>query len=132
MEARLPETDPALCHALENYCITLWYCFLFEEAIGFQEKAVTGLKRLLGKTDLNTLMAIEGLARTQKTLGAKYMKSKPSEQLGRRHLEAAYEHISFVVEERIKQLGNNQLYTWLAKCSFGAIKGAMGALMMLR
>jgi Tetratricopeptide repeat len=113
-------------HAQEHLGVTLWYCFRFEEARKHQEEAVSGLKRLVGETDLKTLIAMEALARTYRAIGAEHMNS--NEQLGRHYLEMAHRNIMFFVEQRTKQLGDKQPYTWLAKCHLGAIKGAMGEL----
>jgi tetratricopeptide (TPR) repeat protein len=126
MKTKLLETDPAIFHAQEHLGVTLWYCFRFEEARKYQEEAVSGLKRLLGETDLKTLIAMESLARTYRTLGAEHLES--NEQLGRHYLEMAHRNIMFVIEQRTKQLGDKQPYTWLAKCHLGAIKCAMGEL----
>lgn len=126
MTAHLPEDDPALFHARDHFGVTLWYCFRFEEAVEHQEAAVTGLKRLLGEADLKTLLAIEALSRTYQRLGVKYLESNP--ELSHYYLETADRNMTFVVEERTKQLGSKQPYTWLAKVHLGAIKGAMGEL----
>jgi tetratricopeptide (TPR) repeat protein len=126
MKTKLLGTDPAMFHALDHLGITLWYCFRFEEAKEHQEKAVSGLKRLLGENDLETLLAIESLARTYQSLGAEHLQS--NEQLGRHYLEMAQRNIMFVIEQRTKQLGDKQPYTWLAKSRLGAIMGAMGEL----
>ncbi|RDW80348.1 hypothetical protein BP5796_05046 [Coleophoma crateriformis] len=126
MKTQLLGTDPARFHAHEHLGVTLWYCFRFEEAKEHQEKAVSGLKRLLGENDLNTMIAMESLARTYRALGVKYLKTDP--RLGRDYLEMAQDNLMFIIEQRTKQLGEKQPYTWLAKCNLGGVKGAMGEL----
>jgi tetratricopeptide (TPR) repeat protein len=126
MKLRLPETDPAVFHALDHLGLTLWYCFRFEDAKQHQEMAVAGLKRLLGEADLKTLSAIESLAMTYMELGTEYLKT--DRELGGQYLDTAYKDMLFVIEERTKQLGDKQPYTWLAKCNLGRIKSAMGDL----
>jgi len=126
MKTKLPKTDPALYHALEHLGATLWYCYRFEEAKQHQEQAVAGLKELLGEDDLITLIAIESLARTYRSLGVKYL--EVNKEQGQHYLEMADINMTFVLDERIKQLGDKQPYTWLAKCNLGAIKGAKGEL----
>lgn len=126
MRSHLPKTDPAIFHAMEHLGITLWYCFRFEEAIEYQEKAVSGLKELLGENDLRTLVAMESLARTYRDRGTEILET--DEQLGRHFLEMAQRNMVFVLEQRTKQLGDKQPYTWLAQLHLGAIKGAIGEL----
>ncbi|RDW69224.1 hypothetical protein BP6252_08244 [Coleophoma cylindrospora] len=126
MKTQLLGTDPARFHAHEHLGVTLWYCFRFEEAKEHQEKAVSGLKRLLGENDLNTMIAMESLARTYRALGVQYLKTDP--KLGRDYLEMAQDNLMFIIEQRTKQLGEKQPYTWLAKCNLGGVKGAMGEL----
>ena len=124
MKTKIFESDPAMFHALEQLGNTLWYCFLFEEAKEHQEKAVAGLKRLLGDSDLKTLIAIEALSKTYLKLGTKHLES--NNKLGFKYLETARRDMEFVIEQRTKQLGENQPYTWLGKCNLGAIQSAMG------
>jgi len=113
-----------LFHAYCHLGDTLWFCFRFEEAKEHQEKAVVGLKHLLGEADLKTLIAIESLSRTYRSLGVNHLEFDG--ELGRQYLGTAERNMVFVVDERTKQLGDKQPYTWLAKCNLGAIKGAMG------
>ncbi|KAI9042410.1 uncharacterized protein KD926_005488 [Aspergillus affinis] len=91
-----------------------------------QTEAVAGLRRLLGAADLRTLSAMEGLAITCMELGIKHMAT--SKERGEQYLAGAHRDISFVLEERQRQLGDMQPFTWLAKANFAPIKSAMGKL----
>ncbi|KAH8435075.1 uncharacterized protein LDX57_012704 [Aspergillus melleus] len=51
-----------------------------------------------------------------------------NKERGEQYLDDAYRDISFVLEARQKQLGDKQLFTWLAKVNLSQVKGAMGKL----
>jgi tetratricopeptide (TPR) repeat protein len=124
MKSQLPDTDPAIYHVLEQLGITLRACFRFEDARQHQEQAVAGMELCLGERDMRTLVAMEELAITYKELGTVHMES--NKELARQYLETAHRHAVFVVEQRKKQLGDKQPYTWMAQGTLGRIKAAMG------
>jgi len=126
MESLLSEKDAALFHALGHLGVTLWYCFRYDEAKQHQERAVQGLKTILGPANLETLNAVEALAVTNLELGTKLLEN--NEEVGSQILSTAHRDMEFVMQERTKQLGEHQPYTWLAKCNLGRIKAAMGEL----
>ena len=78
----------------------------------------------MGETDTRTIVAIEELAITYKDLSTLYTTSNTG--LAREYIEAAHKHACFVVEQRRKQLGDNQPHTWMAQGTLGRIQAAMG------
>jgi tetratricopeptide (TPR) repeat protein len=124
MEKLRIQDDAALYHAMEHLSQILYGFLRFEEALVYQERAISGLKRILGEKDLRTVSAIELLATTYMELGIENLES--DSELGRKYLKTAHQHILFVIEERTKQLGDKQPFTWQAKKYLGRIKSAMG------
>jgi tetratricopeptide (TPR) repeat protein len=123
-KSQLSDTDPVIYHALEQLGITLRVCFRFEDARRYQEQAVEGMKQYVGKENLSTLITIEQLAITYKELSTVYLDSNKA--LAQQYLETAHKHASFVLEQRISQLGEKQPHTWMAQGTLGRIKAAMG------
>ncbi|MCJ1338200.1 hypothetical protein MMC09_003485 [Bachmanniomyces sp. S44760] len=121
---QLSDTDPARYHVLEHLGITMRACFRFEDARQYQEQGVTGMKLYSGAENPKTLAAIEDLAITYMELGTVHLKS--NQDLAHQYLETARNHAIFVVEQRIKQLGERQPHTWMAQGTLARIKAAMG------
>ena len=124
LERQLPDPDPETCQALWELGITLRYCYCFEEALQCHESAVAGLKSCLNETNVLTVFAIEELANTHEALGVVHFKSEP--ELSRKYLETAREYMTFVLEERVKQLGDKSLATQNAQANLTRIKAIMG------
>jgi Tetratricopeptide repeat len=124
MKTQLPSTDPEVYHVQERLGITLRVCFRFEDARKHLEQAVDGMKSCVGEKDPRTLVTLEELAITYRELGNILMGS--NESLARMYLDMALQQASFVVEQRKKQLGDRQPFTWMAQGTLGRIKAAMG------
>ena len=121
---QLSDQDAETCEALWELGITLRYCYCFKEALLYHERAVAGLKHSLGETNVLTLFAIEELSNTYESLATARVKSQP--QLSRKYLETAKSYTTFVLEQRMKQIGETQLATRNAQHNLARIKGFLG------
>ena len=124
LEQQLPGSDPKTCQALWELGTTLRYCYCLDDALQCHERAVKGLKLRLGETDVLTLFAIEELAITHEELGTKYVTSQPD--ISRRHFEIAEKYATWVLEQRIRQVGPRQLTARYAQGLLARIKAAIG------
>lgn len=86
--------------------------FLYEKAKDLHLKAMIGMQRVLGPTDLRTLTTMEHVALA-------YM------EIGGEHLNRAHMMQAQVLEERRKNLGKEQPYTLLAIANLARIKTAL-------
>lgn len=104
----------------EDYYVALcnlgrinWRYFRFEEAKNFHLQALEGLKRVLGPTHLQTLVAMEDLAMSYMDCGEEF-------------LETAHALMLEVLNQRKAKLGNEQPFTLLAICNLARVKCALG------
>lgn len=84
-----------------------------EEAEALHERAAIGLEKALGKTNLDTITAMAGLAVAKLYIGGD-------------RLPAALELIDLVCKERKKQLGKEHPWTLLALSDCARIKASLG------
>ena len=91
----------------------MWRYFKYAEARRLHGEAYEGLKRVLGVSHLQTLIAMEDLAMSYMDCGEEY-------------LEPAHNMMTEVLHQRKTRLGNEQPFTLLAVCNLARVKSALG------